>query len=144
MVGEVCDDKVNDEQSLALRRYFKGKLDGSDRVLYRRAAAGFFQDGGNVFDFDVERVESTGINFAAKNPRGFFPGQLSQVERIGRGRDFLPSGSPKLEPESGADKNFVNQKFDLTEVADGFPVILNLNLQDAARVLGADESSIQP
>src|SRR5262245_10173242 len=78
MVGEVCDDKVNDEQSLALRRYFKGKLDGSDRVLYRRAAAGFFQDGGDVFDFDVERVESAGINFAAKNPRGFFPGQLSQ------------------------------------------------------------------
>ena len=137
MIGEVCDDKVNDEQSLALRRYFKCKLDGSDRVLYRRAMPGFFQDGVDIFDLDIERVESAGINFAAKNSRGFFPSQLSQVERIGGRRDFLPSGSPKLEPGPGADKNFVNQKFDLAEVAYGFAMILKLNLQDAARVLGA-------
>jgi len=137
MVGEVCDDKINDEQSLALRRYFKCKLDGSDRALDRRATAGFFQGGGDVFDLDVERVESAGINFAAKNPRGFFPGELGQVERIRGRRDFLPSGAPKLEPESGADKNFVNQKFDLAEIVYGFPVILELNLQDAARVPGA-------
>ena len=137
MVGEVRDDKVNDEQSLALRRYFKCKLDGSDRVLYRRATAGFFQDGGDVFDLDGERVESAGSNFAAKNPRGFFPGPLSQIERIGGRRHFLPPGSPKLKPGLGADKNFVNQKFDLTEVVYGFPVILKLNFQHAARVWGA-------
>ena len=137
MVGEVCDDKINDEQSLALRRYFKCKLDGSDRVLDRRAMAGFFQDGADVFDLDIERLESAGINFAAKNPRGFFPGELGQVERIRGRRDFLPSGSPKLKSRIGAEKNFLDQKFDLAEVVDRFQVIFKLNLQDAARVAGA-------
>ena len=83
MVGEICDDEVDDEKSLTLRRYFKCKLNGSDRILYRRAAAGFFEDGGDGFDFDIERVESAGTNLAAKNPRGFFPGKLSQVDCIG-------------------------------------------------------------
>ena len=138
MVGEICDDKVDDKKSLALCRYFKCKLDRSDRILYRRTAAGFFEDGGDGFDFDIERVESAGSHLAAKNPRGFFPGKLSQVNRIGRGGYFLPSGLPEFESGSRAEQNFVYDNFNLAEVTDCFPVVLDLKLQHSALAFGAE------
>lgn len=145
MVREVCDNEVDHEKGLALRRYFKSKLNGADRVLYRRAAAGFFEDGADRLDFDIKRVERASRNLAAKNTRGFFSSQLSQIDRIGRGSDFLPSGAPELKPGSRAEKNFVDEKFDLTEITDGFPMIRELNLQHAARVFGAERGhGIQP
>ena len=76
MVREVGDDEVEDKESLAVGGNLKRKFQRADGIFDQRGAASFFKQGGDGFNLEMKGIERTGIEVAAKNPRGFFAGVL--------------------------------------------------------------------
>ncbi len=97
----------------------------------------FFKHGFAALDFDIQRVERSGVDRATKNPRAFFVDVLRQIDRCGRRRQLFPAALPKHEPRLWADEDFIDRDIELGEIVDRFAMVFELYFQHALVVVGS-------